>query len=259
MDLVETWHRIVGKFPAQGDSGETPSKAGSERQVTRPEQITRVLQLLHDRHALVTVSLPETREKFTSSILGLNPEQDMLLMDELTPLAGHKRLIEARRLQVFSRIQGIEVGFQGTLADLSQHDGIAVYQVPIPKILRYNQRRAYFRAAVGSAQPVPVYLDLPDSGIIMAELQDISVGGIGAQLTSSADCDLEPGLMIPSCTIELPDGKSIRSALDVRFASEREKVRKVRLGARFLDLDKTAERSILHFVTELDRKRRHRG
>ncbi|HKQ31529.1 MAG TPA: PilZ domain-containing protein, partial [Burkholderiales bacterium] len=88
---------------------------------------------------------------------------------------------------------------------------------------------------------------------------DISVGGIGAELKMASALELQQGIFIPRCDIVLPnfDGK-ISSSLEVRFFAKDKKSANIRIGGRFVDLDRSQQHIIERFVAYLDRRLRRK-
>jgi len=100
-----------------------------------------------------------------------------------------------------------------------------------------------------------VLLNLAGIGHINAELDDISVHGMGV-LLYPADLTLEPGLVMSQCTISLPSGQSL--TVDVRIQHSEfvtnqggEVVR--RSGCEFIGMSKDLQKLIEQFIVQLDR------
>ncbi len=222
--------------------------------VTVPAQIAHVLQELSASRALVTVTVPGSDQRFTSSILRVDRDGGEVLMDELNPREGHELLIKKRQLRVNARLKGVELGFVAAVIKADPAGGIAVYHVRLPKKLYYNQRRRYYRLVVGVSPQVPVSLECAEDVSLRGEVHDISVGGIGARFTPNEHEDIKTGQRLEHCAIELPDSGIIRSALEVCFVDRRSQ-HQLKLGGRFLDLTNADQQSISRFITGLERKR----
>ena len=104
-------------------------------EVTLPTQIAHILQRLCRHHALITVSLPDCEDSFSSTILKLERDAGILSIDELNPEEGHRLLLARKRLRISARLKGVAVDFETSLRGVSQKDGIAIYSVSIPSTL----------------------------------------------------------------------------------------------------------------------------
>lgn len=231
------------------------SDLGNPRRIDLPEQITHILQGICNRRNLVTVRLPRCKEAFTSSILKLDRRAGMLILDELSPQEGHELLMQRKELQIDTRHHGVEVGFKTTLAGASQEGGIALYRVPIPRTLQYNQRREHYRAEVGVVLPIPIILEGVKGQAFHGQLIDISVGGIGAQFQDASEEDLADGARFAVCEIELPPGQRLRTGLEICFVSRALVSRQLRIGGRFIELNRADQHTIAKFIASLERER----
>jgi c-di-GMP-binding flagellar brake protein YcgR len=223
--------------------------------LTTADQIGRLLHDLAASRKLVTVHLKGTDETFMSTVLSVDGEHRHLTMDELNPAAGHGLLLRTGELRVTTRMEGVDVSFRTRLDAVDDSAGIAIYHLPFPEVVRYHHRRQAFRATVELSETIPVYLDTPQGGIVPGSLRDLSVGGLGAELHRRPVTPIERGQHLSACTIHLPEGEQVSSALEVRFVGRVPQSPRLRVGGRFVDMDPLHQRAIRRFVAELDRKR----
>ncbi len=233
--------------------GSSPERDPSE--VNLPTQIAHILQRLARHHTLITVSLPECEDSFSSTILKLERDAGVLCIDELNPEHGHELLLAQKRLRISARLKGVAVDFETTLQDVKKEDGIAIYSVAIPAMLHYHQRRAHFRAVIGPAYEVPVVLEMSDGRLHEGQVHDISPGGIGARFQHLAANELRCGARIENCAIKLPRGHTIHSALEVCFVDPSEAPAQLKVGGRFVELTRANEHMIARFIADLERQR----
>ncbi len=231
------------------------SQARDPSDVILPTQIAHILDGLSRRHALITVRLPESAEAFTSAILKLDRNAGVLLMDELNPAEGHHLLLAQKRLHVSGRLKGIAVAFETSLLQTTEEDGIAIYTVAIPPLLHYHQRRAYFRAVVGVANPVTTFLETRDGRLIEGQVHDISPGGIGARFMEVEADELQRGQRLETCMLNLPDGHTLQTALEICFVDTSGAPDQVKVGGRFINLSRGHEHAIARFIASLERQR----
>lgn len=220
--------------------------------LTDPAQIVTLLRRASEARDLLTVILPDSPRRYNSAILKVDPEQGVVLLDELNPPEGHERLVAARRLRASCHIRGIELSFQATVSEVGGDAGIAFYRIPLPQELHYHQRRANYRVQVGRGLAIPVYLTLGTDDALEGQLSDLSAGGLSMRLETGRS--LNRGQRVEQCTIPLPKGDQIRSALEIRYARAEENAKWLRAGARFLDLTRAQQSRIQRFVAQLERE-----
>ncbi len=224
-------------------------------EVSLPTQIAHILQRLARHHALITVSLPDCEDAFSSTILKLERDAGILSIDELNPEEGHGLLLAQKRLRISARLKGVAVDFETALQDVRKEDGIAIYSVAIPTLLHYHQRRAHFRAVIGPAHEVPIVLETTHGRLLEGQVHDISPGGIGARFHHVAADELRCGQRLESCAIKLPRGQTVHSALEVCFVDPSEAPAELKVGGRFIELNRGNEHMIARFIADLERQR----
>lgn len=226
---------------------------GQIERLTNAGHIASLLKRVHDAHAMLSVTIPGSDELYNSAVLQVDPAESFVLLDELRPLDGHELLAPGTKLHAHTRVRGIDVSFAGTVVEIGQDDDGAFYRLALPAVVNYRQRRASFRAHVHAGLAVPIILNLPDQQRLEGSLWDISAGGIGARLRPPV-IHFEEGLLLPNCEIVLPPGEHVRFGLEVRFAAPDDKSQQLRLGGRFVDIDRSQQRLVEHFVTSLERE-----
>jgi c-di-GMP-binding flagellar brake protein YcgR len=65
-----------------------------------------------------------------------------------------------------------------------------------------------------------------------------------------------PGQIIPNVTLSLPQTRVLKTRFEIRFARQDGAKHMLRIGARFIALDRNQERLIAQFLAEQQRKRR---
>lgn len=229
--------------------------------ITDPARIANILKRLHQERALLTISLPGSQHLYTSALLKVDTEQGYLLLDELNPRIGHTQFMVAKKALVRARLSGVEVDFSTVLQGVGGESGIAFYQTSLPTLLKYQQRRAYYRVHVGAGHTVPVSIVRREGEAFQGELWDISAGGAGLRLSTTIHLPqpLTQGEILAGCQIHLNADTHISSGLEVRFLSHDEQHKVVRLGGRFVGLDKPQQKKVEQFIAGVDRELRKRA
>jgi c-di-GMP-binding flagellar brake protein YcgR len=218
-------------------------------------QITGLLRRLMDAHALVHITLPGENEYWLSAVIDVHPQENYLLLDELTPHEGNARMAQARRVIVSAQVQGVDISFASQLLGQGMSDGLVYYRLAFPEQVRYWQRRASYRARVSVASVIPVVLQRADQPTLHGELFDISAGGVGTRHKKSEGAVPMLGEVWEHCRIQLPEGQDIHCALEIRFIGQSEQDRSLRIGGRFVDIARPQLKQVENFVAALERER----
>ena len=225
---------------------------GKTEKITHPPQIAGLLRRVRDQKVLLSVQLPGHEGLFNSLLLDVNPERNTILLDELSPSGGHDLARQVRQLRVRCQCQGVELSFACTIEIGQSQRGISFYRAPLPEAINYLQRRTNFRVRVGLNLAVPVQLPVESTATLSGELFDLSMGGLGANI--STQVKLSRGQIIDTCSIQLPKGESIQTELEIRFVRHDAQRQVQRIGAAFLHLLPQQEQALRKFVAQLERE-----
>ncbi|MFN2309366.1 MAG: flagellar brake protein [Gammaproteobacteria bacterium] len=232
---------------------------GKTEKVTQAPQIIGLLRRLRDQRTLLSVRVPGHQGVFNSLLLEVDPERNLILLDELNPRAGHEQALAARRLQVHSQSQGIELSFACTVEIGVGQSGIAFYRAALPESIDYLQRRGSYRVRVGMNLAVPVQMPMAETLTLEGELLDLSMGGLGASL--EAKSPLAQGQLL-TCIIQLPKADPLQVEIEIRFARADPHKPTQRIGASFRNLLPPQQAQLRRLVTQLERemlRRKARG
>lgn len=218
------------------------------------DRIITVLQALKEDHQLLSVSVAGCRASATSVILGVHESRNCFLLDELSVPDAHRAFLQRRKALIETRVQGIELRFTCRLLTAGTASGIALYQVAIPTQMKRVQRRAHFRLCLAPGLAVPVSIPRPEGGQLSGEAFDLSASGIGLFLRTRNIPDR--GRVLRDLSIALPGTRPLVTDIEVRFATLNSPQHMLRLGARFVGLDRQRERKLALFLAEQQRKRR---
>lgn len=225
--------------------------SASDERISDHKVVARLLKRIMDRRALLTITLADSIDTYNSAILELDERSRSLTLDELKPLSGHDRLMAQGRLRARAALQGVEIRFSAQLLDAVKESGIWMYHFHMPNELQYRQRRANYRIPVGMSSGVSV--ELHKDGLELAGLRvlDVSEGGLGLRTQSPISLNL--GDRLP-CTLNLPNGRSIRCQLEVRNLRETPQAYgSMQVGGHFLDLDRPQRTALSRVLIELQR------
>ena len=237
--------------PRRRSPVEPQKKLKSPGFVTSPGQVTRLLKILEDDRSLLTITIPERKGYFTSSIIGVSPEA--VFLDKLNPSLGHKLLLENRALKAFANLRGIKTSFQSRVVQSGDSNGIPYYKCVLPGELYYPQKRQYHRCSMKGTGKVSFQVtDTTELKPIDGVLYDISRGGIGVLIHESIQID--SGDILQGCQITLPCKNTVHFDLYVTFCKNLPRSKKIRIGGYFLHLDVKSEQILGRFITQTERE-----
>jgi c-di-GMP-binding flagellar brake protein YcgR len=230
-----------------------------ENVTMRPRQLA-LLKRFKEQFATISVILPNSQVVYTSAILSIHPEQDCLILDELKPEEGHKRLLETKECTIEIYYKGQGIRFSGNLLAEGTEDGIAYYKIELPKSIHLYQRRTSYRVLITLSETVPIYLRTPEQDSVTGEVVDLSFGGIGFKLPRTPWTEsLQQGERLTGCRVILNTGEAIYSTIQIRFAALSNDMsndkRHMRFGGEFIDLDRQQLKVIERYIVTLDRER----
>lgn len=238
----------------EGKSRTGRGLASDREFITLPRQIATVLQRLADARCLLSVRVADWKEEFASAVLKVGGLGEPFLLDELTPDAGHARVTIGSRLRIRATLSGVTIVFETQVLEISGQGGIAFYRAAFPAAIDYRQRRQHHRVVITADRPVSI--EVPgDNGLShVAELRNISLSGLYAHFREGISRELHRGTVIDSCTIVLPAQRRFRTQVEVAHAHADGEGGSVRMGGRFLNLDRQDRRELQRLVVELDRE-----
>ncbi len=219
-----------------------------------PGRIPTLLAELVSTRALLTIALSGTDDVYTSAALECVTEGGYLVIDELMPGFGNACATPGRRVSISGRLHGGLLAFESTIDAAGTGGGIAYYRIPFPRHVEYRQRREYFRAVIPVEQAVPVQMVRADGRGLSGELRDISRGGLSLRLDPGPTPPPRLGEVLPRCLIAVPVGAPIATRLEICYSESWNGRKRPRLGGRFVDVDRRAERELDAYVTMIDRE-----
>jgi c-di-GMP-binding flagellar brake protein YcgR len=228
-------------------------RPGQER-VTSATKIRTILHQLKADHELLSITVPGCQEPANTAILGINEQRAVFFLDELNAASAHQALLRNRKLRVDCRLHGMELRFVAHLLNTDTDKGLALYEMAMPKSVTRLQRRDSFRLRLSPGLPVPLSIPSLEGEIVNGEVFDLSATGIGALLRTRSVPSR--GQILTGVSLALPRTKPLKTKLEVRYARQNAAHHMLRIGARFVGLDRQQERHIAQFLAEQQRKRR---
>jgi c-di-GMP-binding flagellar brake protein YcgR len=168
----------------------------------------------------------------------MNPKTGRFLINKFQSEPAHQKLLESKKFYAYSQLNGIEIRFfAGLIKVLTEGDDV-YYLITLPGKIDYHQRRAFHRVAL-SHTVIPVSLTLEDKSTIEGQMDDISAGGISILFASDLPPKLRDGTQIGQCMFQIPGGDLVACQLQVRFIIHGHDTSLPKIGAQFINTDKT--------------------
>lgn len=228
-----------------------------EYQVDSEQKADHVLQKIIDRHELLAVLPHDRPEEFSSTLLVINRPKNWLIIDELTPDSGNRRLENDAPFFTIGRYEGVFVGFQSKLIERIDYEGYGALRIAYPELIYYLQRRNFFRVSVAPGDLSTVNIQRRGAKPLYGQCHDLSVSGMRLLVPSALDYALTTGEYIPVVRFSLEDVElaveaEVRYVGSLRDTKTRQPVRQ--LGIQFLNMAPGFEQRLQQYVQRRDRE-----
>ncbi len=242
------------------DSTDSDSPQGQPFElVNDPVKIHKLLERLQQAHALIAVRLSGIGGSFNSMVLEVDAHRNWLILDELHPQEGHKKLIEMRKLQFFGDFDGVDLRFDGDVIEHGTQSNIHFYKLKFPETIKYYQRRSTYRVRVLRTSAIPVSFVAKDSATAQGELHNISAGGLAVKFLSFVPASIARGEIVPECELAFPNGEKIVCPVEIRHVVSGRNNNQAVVGARFIGLSKIQQRMLSRFIASIEREIRRKS
>lgn len=229
---------------------------------SRREVIT-LLRAISANNQLVRLLVRDESDVCVTSILAVDPERNMVILDRSPNQAQHQRILAGRDLWFDTTLDKIRILFTSARAEECMYARGPALKIALPTSVIRLQRRELYRMPTPLSEPLRVVIALPPAlggGSAPFPLADISCGGV-SMLDNRLLLGKTIGKNLTGCRIDLPDDVSvsttlqIRNAIDVTSANNRVKRR---LGCQFVDIARPMLSHVQRYIIKLERERNAR-
>lgn len=155
-------------------------------------RIKKILTQLMERRTLITASIDEHMEEYTTTIIDFSSDDgEHLMFNEFRPVPDEALYKSATTLKLATQIDGVPIDFNVNFRGNHKTDGIAHYRCTLPSSLNHHQRRASIRVPLSQFQSLPATLTTPGNLILTGDIADISIGGIRVRFSKELPIALE--------------------------------------------------------------------
>jgi len=217
-------------------------------------RILSIIGRLFRRRADIIITLSDSKIRSKSIILDLNPQTGRFLLNKFQPEYAHNKFLEAKICYTRSQLDGIEIRFSTRLVKTVTEDDDTYYLNTLPDKIDYHQRRALHRISLSHEEIIPVTITLEDSTTLEGQLDDISAGGMSVLFPDDLPASIQIATPIRQCIFQIPAGELIACELEVRFINHGHDTSLPKIGARFINMEKSLEKKLQQFVMSMERR-----
>jgi len=222
--------------------------------ITSSARITALLKPLESKVDLLRLTLPNTDTTYKSTLLSVDSNKKLLVLDRLTPKDGHGLLIKSRQLTVQISHKGAEVIFTTTLNETIPEKVMPRYELIFPDSIQYLHRRNTYRVTVRNDTEMVVEIQTNNNKSFQGELHNISTEGMCIRFPKEIDIPQDEDPTEVQCIVKLPNDDELKCAFNIRHTYTHDHSKDFRIGGTFQYMDKTQKRALEKFVAELQRK-----
>lgn len=225
--------------------------------VTGTAQIRSLLKSVMDRNIPVIISGSDG-SAHTAQLWAVdgNREKISFSADLLSP--SIHRLIEAEEAVAVCYLEQVKLQFDVFDRMLVHGNQSCVMQAMMPReMFRFQRRNAYRVRTLERTAPTASFRHpaMPDVQLELRVL-DLSAGGCALFMPNDLP-PVEPGSLINGITVELDADTEIKASLLIHhITSVQPQAQGVRLGCELLNLDTEAQRVLLHYIDQTQKRRR---
>ena len=220
--------------------------------ITDSDKIISLLLEIEASSPLCTIKIDGVDEEYNSSILGIKPDKNLIVLDELIPKEGNATLQNVKSVKLSTFHKGIHLSFNLSKIEVGYSKGILYYKAALPERIFYPQRRRSPRIEISS-------IDIGFSGVsertgisVSGYLFDLSRGGAGIDVPVNR-ARIQRGDKIKNCQISFDD-YTMDFDFSVRFVKQPTgNSTKIQIGGFFEKLSNKSHTKLSYFIASLER------
>lgn len=209
--------KLFSKKDNDADSYMLPDESSHNPNfVTEPTKITQILKAIEDQAGFCTIELNNSDETYTSNIIAVQENKNLIFINELRPEHGNPKLKQCKQLKLTTYLNNIHLSLvlKDLSAENSQHT--TYYKAPLPERIYYPQRRKSPRISITTYQLTFQGTSSRNKFTIGGSAFDISRGGISLIIDNTI-ARIQRNDQLTNCVLILPDQSKIHFDLVIRF------------------------------------------
>lgn len=228
-------------------------------------EIAFYLNLLAKRHSLMTAHVEGSDQFFLTSVVTVDEENGLLLLDPAQLPEDHRLALSARRLTVLATQDRVKMQFKLPALKEEIVGGRRAYVAPLPAKLLRLQRREFFRLEPPLSSPVLCTVRASDGGgqsrNFKLRVADISGGGVGLHGPIEAIDYFPTGTRLEDCRLDIPGELPVLVNLRIRKSVEismNTGQHTLRVGCEYVSLPGNRLATIERYIARIERERKAR-
>ncbi|MEB2519318.1 flagellar regulator YcgR PilZN domain-containing protein [Pseudomonas sp. YuFO20] len=227
--------------------------------LSTPLEIASTLQLLVQTRAPLTLTFPQQGKSFRTYLVQVDSDRDTLVLDEIISHEAAVFLEDGAPYRIESSHGGVLIAWEcSSYVRSCAKAGLHCYQMSMPNVVMYFQRRNAFRATLRSAQRIDILLDgdkLRRSGALRGRLLEISATGCRVSFGGNLEDQLRIGCIYERMSASAPLDVNL-TMLEIRHLRYEARIDRTFAGVRFHNLSGLMQRKVQSFVNQLQREAR---
>lgn len=220
--------------------------------ITEPDRIITLLTEIEQGSPLCSIHVDGSPHDYSSSILDIKTDKNLIILDELNPKEGNAELQSSKSIKLSLFHKGIHLSFNLNNLEMGYSRGITYYKASLPDRIFYPQRRRSPRIEIST-------INIPFSGVsertgmsVNGYLFDLSRGGAGIDLAVNR-ARVQRGDKIKNCQINFDD-YVMEFDFSVRFVKSTPlNPAKFQIGGLFEKLSSKSHAKLSYFIASLER------
>lgn len=223
-----------------------------------PISVIAKLKQLAKNNVMVTASFNNGKNSMNTAVIEVLKDMDLVALDYGPSESLNAQLLGADRIIFKADLEGIDCQFTTTSITKAKLHGEPVFAIPIPENMLWVQRREFFRVRIPLGVPAYCEVKQEDGSFRKYKVLDISAGGISLH-DEYRDLNLETGIVLSACKLELPEHGHGQVNLEVRNIlphrqGDKETGRK--FGCTFVNLGMSFAATIQRYINSIEAARR---
>jgi serine/threonine protein kinase len=223
--------------------------------VRRPREIVRILTQLGREVATLTLHFNSNKDFLVTSILGVVPERNILILDEGPDPRINARLLEVGAGTCRTEHLHIRVRFDCQKLAHARYKGRSAIACPLPDSLFYRERRQFFRVTASYVEPPICCVPVARTSGVEFAVRDISVGGLRLrEIDERLDAAALTRRELLGCRLHLPGFAELKVDLQIRsFRQEQRKDGQAlqNIGTMFINTSPARSSLIQRYVNKI--------
>ena len=236
------------------EEDETGENAPESEIIIASARIAALLKPLENKTDHLVLTIPNSDASYKTTLLEVDTDNSLLVLDRLTPKDGHDLLIDSRQPTIQISHKGADITFTTTLNDTKPEKVMPRYELNFPESLRYLHRRNTYRVTLRNDNEMSVDITTRNNQCFQGKLHNISTEGMCIQFPKEINISQDNESTEVQCILTLADDEELKCGFKICHTYFHDHSKDFLIGGSFQNLDKTQKRALEKFVIELQRR-----